>query len=262
MLPQVAREPARRRRTPEERETSMDLAGYVALTRQSGLVKELQSVANNIANVATTGYRREGVVFAEMVQALSAEGGSVAMTEARARFTDELQGTLVETGGTLDLAVEGDGYFTVMTAAGERLTRAGAFTRNADGTIVNMDGHPLLDEGGGEIVVPFEAKAISVAADGTISVDGQPAAKLGLVRVEDQTRLFREAGVLFRADAQVEFVEDGRVVQGFLEQSNVSPVAELARMIEVQRAYEYGQKLLDSEDERIRKVVNTLGQQA
>lgn len=240
----------------------MDLAGYVALTRVSGLAKELQSVANNIANISTTGYRREGVVFAEMVQALSAEGGSVAMTEARGRYTDEVQGTLVETGGTLDLAVEGDGYFTVMTAGGQRLTRAGAFTRDADGTVVNMDGHPLLDEGGGEIVIPFEARAISVSADGTLSVDGQPAAKLGLVRVADQTRLFREAGVLFRADTEVETVEDGRIVQGFLEQSNVNPVAELARMIEVQRAYESGQKLMDQEDERIRRVITTLGQQA
>jgi flagellar basal-body rod protein FlgF len=240
----------------------MDLAGYVALTRVAGLAKELQSVANNIANVSTTGYRREGVVFAEMVRALAAEGGSVAMTAARGRYTDELQGTLVETGGTLDLAVEGEGYFTVMTAAGERLTRAGTFTRNADGTVVTMDGHPLLDEGGGEIVIPFEAKAIAVSADGTISVDGQPAAKLGLVRVEDQTKLFREAGVLFRADTEVEFVENGRIVQGFLEQSNVNPVAELARMIEVQRAYESGQKLVDQEDQRILKVITTLGRPA
>ena len=240
----------------------MDLAGYVALTRVSGLAKELQSVANNIANISTTGYRREGVIFAEMVQALSAEGGSVAMTEARARYTDDLQGALVETGGTLDLAVEGDGYFTVMTAAGERLTRAGAFTRNADGTVVNMDGHPLLDEGGGEIVIPFEAKSIAVSADGTLSVDGAPAAKLGLVRVADQTKLFREAGVLFRADTQVEFVENGRIVQGFLEQSNVSPVSELARMVEVQRSYESAQKLVDQEDQRILKVITTLGRQA
>ena len=239
----------------------MDLAGYVALTRVSGLAKELQSVANNIANVSTTGYRREGVVFAEMVQALSAEGGSVAMTEARGRYTDELQGTLVETGGTLDLAVEGDGYFTVMTALGQRLSRAGAFTRNQDATVVNMDGHPLLDEGGGEIVIPFEARSIGVSADGTVSVDGQPAAKLGLVEVADRTKLFREAGVLFRADTEIEAVEDGRVVQGFLEQSNVSPVAEMARMIEVQRAYEYGAKLMDQEDERIRLVVRVLGQQ-
>ena len=239
----------------------MDLAGYVALTRQSGLAKELQSIANNIANLATTGYRREGVIFAEEVQALPVEGGSVAMSEARARYTDDLQGALQQTNGTLDLAIEGEGYFTVMTAQGERLTRAGAFTRNADGTVVNMDGHPLLDEGGGEIVIPFEAKQIGVSADGTVSVDGAPVARVGLVTVEDQTKLFREAGVLYRAENGTVPVENGRVVQGFLEQSNVSPVAEMARMVEVQRAYEYGQKLMDQEDDRIRQVVRTLGQQ-
>ena len=239
----------------------MDLAVYVALTRQSGLARELQSVANNIANISTTGYRREGLLFAEEVQALPVEGGSVAMTEARARYTEETQGSLQETGGTYDLAIEGDGYFTVMTPAGERLTRAGAFAPNADGVLVNPDGHPLLDEGGGEITIPFEAKSVGISADGTISVDGAPAARVGLVQVEDRTKLFREAGVLFRADTETVPVEDGRVLQGFVEQSNVSPVTEMARMVEVQRAYEYGQKLLDQEDERIRLVVRTLGQQ-
>lgn len=238
----------------------MDLAGYVALTRQSGLAKELQSVANNIANLSTTGYRREGVIFAEEVQALPVEGGSVAMTEARARYTDTAQGSLEETGGTLDLAIEGDGYFTVMTPDGERLTRAGAFTRNGDGTIVNMDGHPLLDEGGGEIVVPFEAKAVNVAADGTLSIDGEPAARIGVVTPLDPAKVSREAGTLFKADGGTEPVEDARVLQGSLEQSNVNPIAEMARMVEVQRAYEYGQKLMDQEDERIRLVVRTLGQ--
>ena len=240
----------------------MDLAVYVALTRQSGLAKELQSVANNIANLATTGYRREGVIFAEEVQALPVEGGSVAMTEARARYTEELQGSLQETGGSYDLAIEGEGYFTVMTPAGQRLTRAGSFARNADGVLVNPHGHALLDEGGGEIAIPFEARSVGISSDGTISVDGQPAAQVGLVTVEDRTRLFREAGVLFRADTATVPVENPRVLQGFVEQSNVSPVTEMARMVEVQRAYEYGQKLLDQEDERIRLVVKTLGQQA
>ena len=240
----------------------MDLAGYVALTRQSGLAKELQSVANNIANVATTGYRREGLLFAEEVQALPVEGGSVAMTEARARYTEDLQGSLQETGGSYDLAIEGEGFFSVMTPQGTRLTRAGAFAPNADGVLVNPDGHPLLDEGGGEITIPFEARSVGISADGTISVDGAPAARVGLVTAEDRTKLFREAGVLFRSDGPTVPVENGRVLQGFVEQSNVSPVAEMARMIEVQRAYEYGQKLLDREDERIRLVVKTLGQQA
>ncbi len=236
----------------------MDLAGYVALTRQSGLLKEIQSVANNIANLSTTGFRREGVVFAEMVEALPTEGGSVAMTAARGRYTDDVQGALVQTGGSLDMAIEGEGFFTVMTPGGERLTRAGAFARNADGEIVDMDGNALLDEGGGAIVIPFEAKDVGLAADGTVSVNGEPVAKIGIVTVEDQTKLFREDGVRFRADGGVIPVEDGRVVQGFLEQSNVNAVAEMARMILVQRAYEYGQKLMDQEDDRIRLVVRTL----
>lgn len=238
----------------------MELAGYVAITRQAGLAKEMQSVANNIANLSTTGYRREGVVFAEMVQALPAEGGSVAMTEARGRFNDDVQGGLVETGGTLDMAIEGDGYFTVLTAQGERLTRAGAFTRNADGEVVNPDGDRLLDEGGGPILIPFEATSIALAPDGTLSADGQPVARVGLVTPSDPTKVFREAGVLFRNDGDSVPVESGRILQGFLEESNVNAVSEMSRMILVQRAYEYGQKLIDQEDERIRQVVRTLGQ--
>lgn len=237
----------------------MDLAGYVALTRQSGLAKEMQSVANNIANLSTTGFRREGMLFAEEVEALPAEGNSVAMTAARARFTDETQGALRETNGRLDMAIEGEGFFTLLTPKGDRLTRAGAFTRDAEGRIVNPEGYPLLDEGGGPIVIPFEARDIGIGADGTISADGQPRAKVGLVTVEDQTKLFREAGVLFRAEGGTIPVENGRVLQGFIEQSNVNPIGEIARMIEVQRAYEYGQKLMDQEDERIRLVVRVLG---
>ena len=240
----------------------MDLPGYVALTRATGLLKTMQAVANNIANVSTTGFRREGVLFAEMVEALPAEGGSVAMTAARGRVTSDEQGALVETGGALDMAIEGTGYFTVLTPEGERLTRAGTFARSPDGEIVDPSGHPLLDEGGGPIVIPFEAQAVALAADGTLSVDGEPVARIGLVAVEDQTQLFREAGTLFRAEGEVVPTEEGRLVQGSLEQSNVNPVAEMARMIEVQRAYEYGQKLLDSEDGRIRLVVRTLGGQA
>jgi flagellar basal-body rod protein FlgF len=240
----------------------MDLAGYVALTRQAGLNKEMQTLANNIANISTTGYQREGVVFAEMVQALPVEGGSVAMTDARGRFTDLVQGALAPTGGALDFAIEGEGYFTVMTPAGERLTRAGAFTRDADGQIVNMDGHQLLDEGGGPVLIPFEVSTISLSTDGTLSGDGLPIAQLGLKMPTDPTTVFREGGTLFRADGETVPVEPGRsnIVQGFVEQSNVNAVSEMTHLIEVQRAYERGQKLLDQEDERIKQVVQTLGQ--
>ncbi|WP_424933861.1 flagellar hook-basal body complex protein [Amaricoccus macauensis] len=240
----------------------MDLAGYVSLTRQAGLQKAMQTVANNIANVSTTGYQREGVVFAEMVEMLPVEGGSVAMTDARGRYTDLLQGALSPTGGSLDFAIEGEGYFTVMTPAGERLTRAGAFTRDANGQVVNMDGHQLLDEGGGPVLIPFEIASINLSPDGTLSGDGQPIAQLGLVVPEDPTTVFREGGTLFRVDGNVAPVEPGasNIVQGFVEQSNVNAVWEMTQLIEVQRAYEFGQKLVEQEDERIKQVVQVLGQ--
>ncbi|QHQ36449.1 flagellar hook-basal body complex protein [Algicella marina] len=238
----------------------MDTPGYVALSRQSGLLREMQAVANNIANSSTSGFRREGVIFAEMISAVPVEGGSVAMTTTRARFTSDAQGGLQRTGGTFDLAIEGEGFFMVETPAGMRLTRAGSYGPNVDGELVNPLGHRLLDDGEAPIFIPPDARTIAIAADGTISADGNPAARLGVVRSTDTTALYREDGVLFRPEAPVEAATDAAVLQGFIEKSNVNPVIELTRMIEVQRNYELGQKLMEREDERIRAVTRTLGQ--
>ncbi len=236
----------------------MDTAGYVTLSRQSGLNDTLQVVANNIANLSTAGYRREGVVFAEMVEALPVQGGSVAMTAAHARVTDPAQGALRQSGGTYDLAIEGPGFFTVETPAGPRLTRAGAFTPGPAGELVSPSGHRLLDVGGAPVFVPPDAGTVSIAPDGTVSADGRPLAQLVPVTVADPQRLVREDGVLFRADAPPVPAEGARIVQGALEGANVNPVGEIARMIEVSRAYEAGQRLLDREDERIRQVIDAL----
>lgn len=237
----------------------MDNAAYVALSRQAGLLKELQVVANNMANISTTGFRREGVVFAEMLSAVDIEGGSLAMTDARARYTNEAQGALAATGGTYDLAVEGTAFLAVMTPLGERLTRAGAFTRSASGEIVSPEGYSLLDNGGAPVFVPLTATAIGIAADGTVSADGQVVAQVGLFDIADQTKLFREDGVRFRAETEKTPAENSTLLQGFQEASNVDPVSEISRMIEVQRAYDLGQNFLDREDDRIRSVVRTLG---
>ncbi|MEM8789904.1 MAG: flagellar hook-basal body complex protein [Pseudomonadota bacterium] len=236
----------------------MDTAGYVALSRQKGLAEELQTVANNIANMATVGFKREGVVFAEMVEALDAQGGSVAMTEAHARVTSHMQGALEATGGSFDLAIEGEGFFQVETPAGERLTRAGSYSPDANGELVSPQGFRLLDAGGAPIFVPPDATDVRIAGDGTVTAGGVPVTQIGLVTVENRADLTREDGVLFRADTPLQAAE-GRVLQGFLEGANVSPVAEIARMISVQRAYEAGQSLMEREDDRARQVIRTLG---
>ena len=237
----------------------MDNPAYLTLSRQSGLLKEMQVVANNIANLSTTGYRREGVVFAEMIEPLPGEAESISMTEARVRRTDFSQGAMTRTGGALDVAIEGEGFFMVQTQQGPTLTRNGAFVRDAAGALVTSDGYPVLDEGGAALFVP-PGGSVVISTDGTVSVDGEAQGRLAIVTVPEPGRLIREGGVMFRADQPLE-PADGAVFQGFVEGGNVQPVVELARMIEVQRAYELGQKMLEREDERIRAAVRQLGGQ-
>lgn len=238
----------------------METAGYVVLSRQSGLWKEMQVVANNIANGSTSGYRREGVVFAEMVERANVAGRAIAFTDARARLTDPTQGTLAQTGGTFDVAIEGDGFFQVETPGGVRLTRAGRFMPNAAGELVTPQGHRVLDQGGAPVFVPPDAAAVTIAADGTVSADGQALAALAVVVPADGTQLTREDGVLFNPDGAVAPVEAVSVAQGYLEGSNVNPVIEITRMIAVQRAYEMGQRLAEREDQRARDAIRLLGQ--
>lgn len=235
----------------------MDAAGYTTLNRQSGLMREMGIVANNLANASTTGFRREGVVFSEFVSALDRDP-SLSMAHASARVVDLGQATITQTGGSFDFAIQGDGFFLIETPQGERLTRAGSFTPSAEGELVTPDGYRLLDAGGAPIFIPPDAKAVALARDGTLSANGQPIAQVGLWQPADPVSLRHQSGTLFAA-GEIEPVEDGQVMQGMLENSNVEPVSEIARMIEVQRAYELGQKFLDAEDERVRGVIQTLG---
>ena len=235
----------------------MDAATYTTLTRQSGLMREMQVVANNIANLSTTGFRREGVVFAEHVARL-ADAPSLSMALAEGRVVDLSQAGLSQTGGSFDFAIQGDGFFLVETPQGNRLTRAGAFTPSSNGELMTADGHRLLDEGGGPVFLPPGARNVALAEDGTLSADGTPLARIGLWRPTDPLSLQHQAGTLFSADA-TEPAEGGILLQGHLEDSNVQPVQEITRMIAVQRAYEMGQTLLDQEDKRMRGVVETLG---
>ncbi|WP_281981067.1 flagellar hook-basal body complex protein [Thalassorhabdomicrobium marinisediminis] len=237
----------------------MDNATYTALTRQSGLMNEMRVVANNLANLSTTGFRAEGVIFAEHVTALDGDAPSLSMATASGRETLALQGGLAQTGGTFDLAIEGEGFFLVETPEGERLTRAGAFTPNENGDLVTPEGYRVLDAGGAPVFVPQGNGPVGIAPDGTISAGGQPVGQIGLVTPTDPQNLVREDGVRFRADDGFEPALTGRMLQGFLEESNVDPVLEISRMIEVQRAYELGQSFMDKEDERIRSAIRALG---
>ncbi|MEM9575684.1 MAG: flagellar hook-basal body complex protein [Pseudomonadota bacterium] len=237
----------------------MENAGYTTITRQSGLMREMRVVANNIANAATSGFRQEGVVFSEYVKSVDHASG-LSMGQADARKTSFAQGALTQTGGQFDFAIEGDGFFLVQTPQGERLTRAGSFTPNAAGDLVTPDGFLVLDPGGAPVFIPPGAADIAVSADGTISSEGNPVGQMGVVQPLNPQQLVREDGVMFRADDGYEPAEDARILQRFIENSNVNPVLQLTRMIEVQRAYELGASFLEAEDERVRQAMRALSQ--
>lgn len=239
----------------------MENIGYVALGRQAGLLREMDTVAQNIANVSTGGYRREGVVFSEFLANTGRDNPSLSMGNANGRAIDFSQGGLTQTNGTFDFAIEGEGFFLVGTPEGDFLTRAGSFTPSSEGILLAPDGASLLDAGGAPVFVPAGVADISLGADGTLSADGAPLAQIGLWTAADPLQMTRAQGVRFNpGEGGPVPVENSRILQGFVEQSNVDPVVELARMIEVQRAYELGSSFLDREDERIRTGIRIMGQ--
>ncbi|PHR57727.1 MAG: flagellar basal-body rod protein FlgF [Robiginitomaculum sp.] len=246
----------------------MDNSSYINIARQSGLLKELSMIANNIANISTTGYRREGAVFTEFVNAhgnLAGAGNkdyaesSTSIGRLGAHFSDFSVGDMKRTGGTFDLAIDGVGFFSVDTQAGPRLTRAGNFMTNSENALVTPMGYPVLDAAGSAIQIPQGAMSIAIAGDGTISADGSPVGRVGVFTAED-VNLKRMGDNLWEAVGGAEPLADARILQGFLEGSNVNPVNEIARMIEVQRSYEAGQKLLDLENERASKTISAIRQ--
>jgi len=246
----------------------VDNVAYIGLSRQAGLMRELDIIANNLANANTTGFRREGAVFSEHVKALQGASQrivqpsrSLSIGHLGAHATDFSQGGMKATGAPLDIAIEGEGFFVIDTPAGQSLTRAGAFLTNSEGQLITPDGYGVLDDAGGQINFPADAGTILISRDGSITVDGDQVARLGVVDA-DPLQLERLGDNLWRSPAGTQQLEDFAVRQGFLETSNVSPVTEIARMIEVQRHYDAGQTLLELDNERIKNVVTTLRQLA
>jgi flagellar basal-body rod protein FlgF len=229
---------------------------YATVSRQDGLLKELQVVANNIANTNTSGYKTDRAVFAEFLMRTGPETPSLSMGGLAGHNFDLTQGTVKFTGGTFDLAIQGDGFFAVETEAGQRLTRAGNFQVSADGELIAPDGAKVLNEGNGPIQIPPDVEGLSIAGDGTISAAGEIIDRVGIFIPTGQ--LQRDTDTRFIAAGGVQVNEGASVLQGALEASNVSPVLEMARMIEVQRAYEAGQNLLEREDQRITQLISTV----
>lgn len=234
----------------------MSNAIYATLSRQNGLMQEMEVVANNLANSSTTGYKSDHAIFAEMLASTGTRSPSISMGGLSAHAFNLEEGGLNVTGGQFDLAIQGDGFFVIESAQGPRLTRAGHFQLSADGALIDAQGNNVLGSGGNTVTIPEDATLIQISGDGSISANGALIDQISIVKVNGQ--LLRDSYTYFIAPDGYTETLDASLVQGALEQSNVSPVLEVSRMIEVQRAYEAGQALLEREDKRINQLINAV----
>lgn len=233
----------------------------VGLTAQMTLRRNMEIVSNNLANVSTSGFKRETPAFEELivpVEADSAQMRKISFVRDWGVIRDMSGGPMQQTGAPLDVAIEGDGFMVVRTPAGERFTRDGHFQLDASGKIVNPDGFPVLSEGG-EITIPPGETSIRIGQDGTVST---PQGIIGKIRVVSlpHASLRKEGGNLYRSDQQPAPAAGARVVQGAIERSNVQPVVEMTRMIEIMRAYQSSTETLNATDDIIRRAVQRLGE--
>jgi flagellar basal-body rod protein FlgG len=256
---------------------------FVARTGLEAQDTRMRVIANNLANVATTGFKRDRANFATLAYQDARVAGQQSSNETayatglnlgtgvslQGTSRMETQGQLQGTGAALDLALQGDGYFQVTLPGGQlAYTRAGNFSRSADGTIVTAQGYPLQPA----ITVPENAGAITVAKDGTVTATlpgATEATTLGQITVASfaNPQGLKAIGDNFLTEtgasgpAQVGPAGDagrGSIEQGFLEASNVSVVEELVDMIECQRAYEVNSKMIASIDDMLKNANQTL----
>lgn len=242
----------------------MENAAYIALSRQMTLRRELDIVANNIANADTTGFKVEQLL-------VGAEIGERARNHAirpSASFVldngvgrDFGQGALEQTGRDLDFGIEGEGaFFTVQDGDGEAYTRDGAFSIDAEGRLVTQGGAAVLGDGG-EIILDATLGPVSVGPDGTITQGIQQVGRLTLARFETLSVLSKDGDGLYRNRSNAQPIEatGAQVRQGMLEGSNVNPLIEITNLIEISRAYERASKMVEQTNDLSRRSVERLG---
>ena len=222
-------------------------------------MRQLDIVANNVANATTSGYKSDRMEFAEHVAQVRAKH-PMSQVRVSGVYRDLSEGPIVETGNTFDLALNGDGYFVVNTPLGPRYTRNGGFTLDSTGRLVTSWGDEVQGEGGA-IVISAGETGITITTDGTVSSrESGRIGKLRVVRFEDEQQLRKVKNGLYATDLPAQDVVPGevRVVQGAIEGSNVNPVAEIARMIKLQRFFEVLQEIVKQEHKRQRNTINQI----
>jgi flagellar basal-body rod protein FlgF len=242
----------------------------VGLSRQVAIERELDVVANNIANINTTGYKADGSLFEEYLSPSARSDGSsgrISFVRDRGLWHDMSQGPIDRTGNPLDVAIDGKGFFAVQTPNGVRYTRNGSFQLNATGQLVTTDGYQVMGDSGPISMQPNDHQ-VSISHDGTISVregasktDSQRG-KLKLVTIDNQNQLQKDGSSTFNftGNGDPPSATTGGVIQGAVEKSNVRGVVEMSRMIEITRAYTQIASLLQQQSDQGQQSIDKLAE--
>lgn len=233
-------------------------------TSASGMLPRMlkqEIFANNMANVNTVGFKKDGVFLRQLKQA---QDGLITDLDWEIPMIDDVyidfsQGQLHETQQPLDVAIEGDGFFAIGTPDGERYTRNGQFSLTPEGTLVDKNGFEVLSDAG---PITISGDVITVSEDGTIAVDGSSVAKIKIVDFEKPYNFRKEGLGYFAVDGETgpaSLSENYQIRQGYVEQSNVNIIEQMVDMLISFRAFQAGQKAINSQDETLDKAVNDLG---
>ncbi len=258
---------------------------FIAASGGTKQLKKLDVLSNNIANVTTQGFKRDMLILEEKSGSDSSSinnisglyfgntifGGNpaVAYVQATGSKTDFTQGSLINTDNPLDVAIDGDGFFAIATEAGVRYTRNGTFHLDGVGQLVDREGNRIISRNNDPIIIPINTERVTIDQDGTVSggsvEESFPLAQLKIVRFDNKQSLVKEGeGMYINKGAVIqEFELDGvKVLQGFVEKSNVNVVQEMTQMIETVRMLEAYQKIIQSIDEADDQSVNSLARVA
>ncbi|MCC3860813.1 flagellar hook-basal body protein [Pseudemcibacter aquimaris] len=242
----------------------MDTQILVSLSHQVAMRRQMDIIANNIANMNTTGYKRESIMFSEY---LSQVDGSLPKDFREVSFVQEkgiarqmTNGELSATGNQLDIALEGPGMFKVRKMDGTiAFTRNGHFAISENNELVTPQGHVILDDGDAPIEIPITSNGFKVAEDGTVSADevGE-IAKIAVVEFENYGAMRKIGDNLYTSEELGTPAEGYLVTQGMLETSNVSPVLEVSNMIELSRSYASTSRTMEKLQETQSSAINKI----
>jgi flagellar basal-body rod protein FlgF len=243
----------------------MENPSYIVLSQQMGLRRQMDVIANNLANANTHGFKAERLTFTELVTSkaanpgMSGPGAHVSFPTPAGTIADPRDGHLESTGNQLDIGLVGPGYFAIETPGGPRYTRDGHFELDGQGRIVTRDGFALLDRGGSPLVVPPGTDKIEISITGRMTSDKGQIGEIQVVKFESDQALRKIGANLYETDAPPQPIDaETRVKQGMVEASNVQAIFEITNMIDLQRRYQASQRMIEAEHERARSAIQKL----